>query len=225
MACKYYDITISGLDIADATGNTIFPNLNGKVFVKYTDCDGIEQEVGYDTPGTYVDEFCANNNEPVLVGFYADNDFNITLNSTVTEEGNCSVTCFGYLYNWYAATDVRNISAAGWEVPTMSDYQILANYLGATGNYVSNVVGGKLKETGLTYWISPNVGATNEVGFNGIGSAGRTAGFAQLGANGSLWTRNNPFANTAYLATLTNSNQQFICVDSVSYQKKKMDTL
>jgi hypothetical protein len=94
MACKYYDITISGIDIADATGNTFFPDLNGKVFVKYTDCDGAEQEVGYDTPGTYVDEFCADNNELVLVGFYSNNQpFTITLNSTVTEEGNCDEVC------------------------------------------------------------------------------------------------------------------------------------
>jgi hypothetical protein len=91
MACKYYDITISGIDIADATGNTFFPNLNGKVFVKYTDCDGAEQEVGYDTPGTYPNEICADNNELVLPGFYSNNQpFAITLNSTVTEEGNCS---------------------------------------------------------------------------------------------------------------------------------------
>jgi uncharacterized protein (TIGR02145 family) len=220
MACKYYDITISGIDIADATGNTISPNLNGKVFVKYTDCDGTEQEVGYDTAGTYVDEFCANNDELVLIGFYSNNDFNVTLNSTYSEQGDCSVTCFGYLYNWYAATDVRNISAAGWEVPTISDYQILSNYLGAAGNYVSNVVGGKLKETGLTYWVSPNVGATNEVGFNAIGSGGRTTGFGQLGTTGFFWTRDNPFSATGYLALLSNSNQNFICATTISFLKK-----
>ena len=221
MACKYYDITISGIDIADATGNTIYPNLNGKVFVKYTDCDGTEQEVGYDTAGTYVDEFCANDNEPVLIGFYSDNNpFSISVNSTYSEQGDCSGTCFGYLYNWYAVTDVRNISADGWEVPTMSDYQILADYLGAAGNYVSNVVGGKLKETGLTYWISPNVGATNEVGFNGIGSAGRIgAGFTGLGSNGNLWTRDNPFSTTGYLALLYTTIQTFTCITSASYPK------
>jgi uncharacterized protein (TIGR02145 family) len=128
--------------------------------------------------------------------------------------------CFGYLYNWYAATDVRNISAAGWEVPTMSDYQILADYLGAAGNYASNTIGGKLKVTGLTYWITPNAGATNEVGFNGIGSAGRIgAGFTGLGTNGNLWVRNNASATNGNLALLYSSIQNFQCTTSASYPK------
>ena len=131
-----------------------------------------------------------------------------------------STTCFGYLYNWYAATDVRNITASGWEVPTMSDYQILANYLGAAGDYTTNVIGGKLKLTGLTYWISPNVGATNEVGFNSIGSAGRIgAGFSAIGGSGYLWTRDNPFATTGYLAQLSANNQIFVCETSNWYPK------
>jgi uncharacterized protein (TIGR02145 family) len=128
--------------------------------------------------------------------------------------------CFGYLYNWYAATDVRNIGAIGWEVPTISDYQVLADYLGAAGNYLSNTVGGKLKVTGLTYWISPNLGATNEVGFNGVGSAGRTlGGFSTLGANGNLWTRDNPFAISGYLGQLYSNDQRFACVNNTSYPK------
>ena len=129
--------------------------------------------------------------------------------------------CFGYLYNWYAATDVRNIAASGWEVPTISDYQVLADYLGAAGNYLSNTVGGKLKVTGLTYWISPNLGATNEVGFNGVGSAGRTlGGFSTLGANGNLWTRDNPFATLGYLGQLYSNDQKFACVNNNFYPKK-----
>jgi uncharacterized protein (TIGR02145 family) len=124
------------------------------------------------------------------------------------------------LYNWYAATDVRNISAAGWEVPTMSDYQILANYLGAGGNYGTNVVGGKLKDTGLTYWLSPNVGATNEVGFNGIGSGGRIgAGFSGLRSSMGLWVRNNASAANGNLALLYNSSQNFASSTNASYPK------
>jgi hypothetical protein len=118
MACKYYDITISGIDIEDATGNTFFPDLNGKVFVKYTDCDGAEQEVGYDTPGTYPNEICADNNELVLPGFYSNNQpFAITLNSTVTEEGNCGVP----VYCYQAINNTQGICEVGYRNCDASD--------------------------------------------------------------------------------------------------------
>jgi uncharacterized protein (TIGR02145 family) len=116
------------------------------------------------------------------------------------------------LYNWYAATDVRNITASGWEVPTMSDYQILANYLGAAGNYTTNVIGGKLKLTGLTYWFSPNVGATNEVGFNAIGSGTRgPVAFGGLFSSSGLWVRDNASSTFGIIAQLSSSNQIFVC--------------
>lgn len=76
---------------------------------------------------------------------------------------------YGFLYNWYAATDVRNLANTGWRVPTSTDFDNLTNYLGFS------VAGGKLKETGLIYWDSPNDGATNEVGFNGRGAGDRNA--------------------------------------------------
>ena len=49
---------------------------------------------------------------------------------------------YGLLYNWYAATDARNIAADGWEVPIMDDFNELATYL------ISNS-GDKLKEFGV----------------------------------------------------------------------------
>lgn len=76
---------------------------------------------------------------------------------------------YGYLYNWYAATDARGIAAEGWGVPTSADGNILMAYLGGW-----LVAGGKLKEEGLIYWSSPNVGSDNSVGFNGRGSGFRT---------------------------------------------------
>lgn len=72
---------------------------------------------------------------------------------------------YGLLYNRYAATDVRLICAEGWEIPENSDYDTLSTFLG--GNFLS---GAELKETGTTYWYSPNSGATNSTKFNGRGS-------------------------------------------------------
>ena len=75
---------------------------------------------------------------------------------------------YGALYNWYAATDVREITSVGWHVPTSAEFETLSDYLGG-----DSVAGGKLKETGTTYWDSPNTGATNEVNFNARGTGGR----------------------------------------------------
>ena len=42
------------------------------------------------------------------------------------------VVKYGLLYNWYAATDARNICAEGWEVPSLNDFDTLITYLGGS---------------------------------------------------------------------------------------------
>ena len=78
---------------------------------------------------------------------------------------------YGFMYNWYATNDSRNIANTGWSVPTISNQQTLSTFLG--GN---NVAGGKLKETGLVHWDSPNTGATNTSNFNARGGGERDSG-------------------------------------------------
>jgi uncharacterized protein (TIGR02145 family) len=41
--------------------------------------------------------------------------------------------CYGLLYNWWAATDAKNIAAADWSVPSDANWTTLANYLIANG--------------------------------------------------------------------------------------------
>jgi len=89
---------------------------------------------------------------------------NVSVDACVTES-----VCFGYLYNWYAVGDSRGITNNGWHVPSQTETETLQTYLGGL-----SVAGGKLKETGLTRWDSPNAGATNEVGFNGVGAGTRS---------------------------------------------------
>ena len=43
------------------------------------------------------------------------------------DENNANV--YGYLYNWYAVADPRNISPLGWHVPTDEEWQELVDYL------------------------------------------------------------------------------------------------
>ena len=127
---------------------------------------------------------------------------------------------YGVLYNWYAANDGRNIANTGWHVPTVFEYQTLADYLGAGGDYSSNSVGGKLKETGLTYWDAPNTGATNEVGFNARGGGYRSASqFADLKNTLILWTSTVWFAGTGVTAVCFTNSTEFDCIAPIGQSR------
>ena len=110
---------------------------------------------------------------------------------------------YGKLYNWYAVkllqTDIDAYNTAnptnrwGWHVPTQAEFNTLATYLGG-----ASVAGGKLKKEGLTYWNTPNTGATNESGFSAIGGGYRNA-------SGSFTNR----TGGVYFVTITNSGIYF----------------
>ena len=98
---------------------------------------------------------------------------------------------YGKLYNWFAVKllqmDIDYYNAAnptapwGWRVPTASDFTTLSTFLGG-----DSVAGGKLKKEGLTYWNTPNTGATNETGFSAIRGGVRveSGAFANFEING-----------------------------------------
>ncbi len=107
---------------------------------------------------------------------------------------------YGALYNW-TAVSTGNLCPAGYHVPTDADWTILSNYLG--GDAVS---GGKLKETGASHWLSPNTGATNEVGFlalPGGSRSGTTGTFSNLGGGSGWWSSTGNGNTSAWLRTLT----------------------
>ena len=103
-------------------------------------------------------------------------------------------TIYGRLYNWYAvdnnaATKVasnggKNVCPTSWHVPTDTEWTTLTTYLGG-----ESVAGGKLKETGITHWITPNTGATNETGFTALPGGYRTDGglYYYVGDEGYWW--------------------------------------
>lgn len=72
---------------------------------------------------------------------------------------------YGALYNWYAASDARNITADGWHVATSTEFETLLFYLDPDGTGVTNTAGGDMKETGIVHWTAPNIEATNLYGF------------------------------------------------------------
>jgi uncharacterized protein (TIGR02145 family) len=71
----------------------------------------------------------------------------------------------GRLYNGEVITEGK-LCPEGWRIPAKGDVDALLDFLGDNA-------GGKLKaagtlEKGLSYWLSPNVGATNESGFSAL---------------------------------------------------------
>ncbi len=105
---------------------------------------------------------------------------------------------YGALYNWFAV-NTGNLCPIGWHVPTEADWTTLITFLGGEG-----VAGGKLKETGITHWASPNTGATDESGFTALPGACRFTGtsldpqgFAGIKSGGIWWSATEFDANTA----------------------------
>jgi len=96
-----------------------------------------------------------------------------------------SSTTYGRLYNGFAVADSHNIAPIGWHIPTDTEWTTLANYLGG-----ESVAGGKLKETGTTYWQSPNTGATNETSFTALPGGNRfwDGSFGNVGNRSAWWS-------------------------------------
>jgi len=119
---------------------------------------------------------------------------------------------YGWLYNWYVISDIRKLTSSdNWTIPTDTKLKALADYLGAGGDYINNSVGGKLKETGFIYWLSPNTGATNEFSFNGRGAGVRTSNgaFSSMLITGRIWSSTS-IGNNSWLFVLSNDTDKFL---------------
>lgn len=124
---------------------------------------------------------------------------------------------YGLLYSWAAVmkgaassnsspSGVQGICPTGWHMPSKSEWEILDSYLG--GNFAA---GGKMKEAGTIYWLSPNQGATNSSGFTGLPGGNRLdAGtFSNFSVGGYWWSTTVPDYNItlAYDFYLFNTDQ------------------
>ncbi len=93
----------------------------------------------------------------------------------------------GRLYNWFTVINSRNLAPEGWHIATDAEWITLTTFLGG-----ETLAGGKLKETGLSHWQSPNTGATNSSGFTALPSGRREytdGSFINLGYDGFWWTK------------------------------------
>lgn len=94
-----------------------------------------------------------------------------------TTSPNFNSKLFGYLYNWYAIGDPRNLAPAGWHVPSDNEWKDLEMYLGMSKsdadevNFRGTNEGNKLKKNAgwnLAY-NQYEVWGTNESGFSAMG--------------------------------------------------------
>ena len=115
---------------------------------------------------------------------------------------------YGALYNWFAVSN-ENLCPIGWHVPSPNEWATLVNYVG--GNIVA---GGILKEVGTTHWLSPNVGATNEVGFTALPAGVRYGTpqiieFGGIGMFSMWWTSMANATTSAYSEIIVHDNSGF----------------
>lgn len=109
---------------------------------------------------------------------------------------------YGVLYNYPAA---QEICPSGWHLPSDSEWDQLELFLGMSPDEIGEIfrrgeeenVGGKLKEVGYQYWLSPNSGATNESGFSAraAGYVSQYGWFIQMDYVAYFWTSTENNAN------------------------------
>lgn len=102
---------------------------------------------------------------------------------------------YGKLYNWYAVMDPRGLAPTGWHIPNNAEWNVLVNWLGRV-----SIAGGKMKETGTTHWLTPNIDATNSSGFTGLPGGYRyyNGKFFDMEASGNWWSTSAPTTTDAW---------------------------
>jgi uncharacterized protein (TIGR02145 family) len=122
---------------------------------------------------------------------------------------------YGALYNWYALDIIsnggKNVCPTGWHVPFDAEWTTLTDFLGGEA-----VAGSKLKEVGLTHWLSPNSDATNEQSFTALPGGVRNylGPFMQLGSIGNYWSLTESSPSNAFFRNLNNNNGNAAKVDN-----------
>jgi len=112
---------------------------------------------------------------------------------------------YGYLYNWYAVNDSRNIAPEGWHVPSNADWQTLIDYLGG-----QKIAGGKMKAGTFK-------DTTNESGFTGLPGGFREGsygyGYQNMGTKAYFWSNeewSDWEADTYILSKTISSDADFL---------------
>jgi uncharacterized protein (TIGR02145 family) len=91
---------------------------------------------------------------------------------------------YGYLYNWFAVSEERNICPTGWHVPDYEEWSELILFLGGLPE-----AGGAMKDTGTLHWEN-NTDATNLSGLTMLPGGYRSyfnGAYNSMGIYGAWW--------------------------------------
>ncbi|MBL7124293.1 MAG: hypothetical protein ISS14_05325 [Actinobacteria bacterium] len=122
---------------------------------------------------------------------------------------------YGYLYNWYAVDDSRNIAPEGWHVPTDDEWTELTNYLGSDAG---------IKLAGnADLWIYSNLENNAEFGTSGFMAlpggyrGGGTGNYRTMGGSGRFWSSTGYDSYSAWRRLLNDGSSD---VARRSYSKR-----
>ena len=127
------------------------------------------------------------------------------------DDNESNVSDYGRLYTWNAIMKLsknpleraQGTCPDGWHVPSKVEGETLQDFLGGHME-----AGGKMKETGFTYWENPNTGATNESGFSsrGAGQRGQAGNYTNLMRSFNIWTSTDSGEKAYHMSNLYNSD-------------------
>jgi uncharacterized protein (TIGR02145 family) len=173
--------------------------------------------------------------ENLNIGTMINGSSSQTNNGTIEKYcyNNSTANCdtYGGLYQWdemmqYVNTEgTQGICPTGWHIPTDDEWKTMEMYLGMTQVQADAVgwrgtdEGGKLKETGITHWSSPNTGATNSSGFTGLPGGYRHSNgtFYVLAGYAYLWSSSESGSYAWYRYLYFNNAQVYRYFDNKSY--------
>ena len=120
---------------------------------------------------------------------------------------------YGKLYNWAVINNSLNVCPVQYHVPTYSDWLVLQNFLGGTPSNYMVTGGGKLKQTGIVTWDTPNTGATNSTKFNAVGNGyigGGNSFSSSLKSSALFWSKTVTGSNVYYAKLNYNDDNLYV---------------
>jgi len=135
-------------------------------------------------------------------------------------------TEYGALYTWAGAMNGANSGNAnpsgvqgacpdGWHMPSDNEWKQLELTLGMSqadvdaGGWRGTDQGSKLKESGTTHWLSPNINATNSTGFTALpgGLRDHFGIFSDLTIDGNWWSSTQSGGSDSYTRKLNYNHE------------------
>ena len=118
-----------------------------------------------------------------------------------------NLATYGYLYNWYAVTDSRNVCPEGWHVPSDDEWMVMEQALGMTASAADSLglrgvdQGHQLKSA---FGWSPDAfddgNGSNAAGFNALPGGIRYSYefYGTAGSSGRWWSTTGSFQQARY---------------------------